>query len=157
MTKAFEAFGFRGCTFEVKHARVTQNILTREGFLFALTLIWRLAPKSIIVMAPVCSTWVYMSRSRTMRSEAFPHGATDRRLVRDANVMISRLCFLIELAEARGVWWVVEQPLTSIMHLHKRFQRLLQTTVVFYHSFDMRRFGSPSRKPTKSEPNVELC
>ena len=73
-------------------------------------------------MAPVCSSWVFMSRGSTERSPACPLGvglAAAR-----GNTMMSRAVLLARLAHARRVSWYVEQPQTSLMPRHPRWQEL---------------------------------
>ena len=74
MTSGFEFYGYRAMPYELRHDRLLHNFLGRKGFVLASTVTYRLAPISIVMMAPVCSTWVFLSRSKTLRSHAYPLG-----------------------------------------------------------------------------------
>ena len=74
MTSSFDFYGYAAQSFEVKHDNVYQNILGRRGFLMAGTLLYRLTVVSAAMFAPVCSTWTFLARHKTLRSAAFPLG-----------------------------------------------------------------------------------
>jgi hypothetical protein len=74
MTSGFAFYGYRAMPYELRHDRLLHNFLGRKGFVLASTVTYRLAPIFIVMMAPVCSTWVFLSRSKTLRSHAYPLG-----------------------------------------------------------------------------------
>ena len=57
--------------------------------------------------------------------------------------MCSLICFL----EARGVSWVVEQPRSSILWVHHRFQDILRKFTVYRVPVELAKFGAASNKP----------
>lgn len=69
----------------------------------------------------VCSSWVWISRSTTGRSVSNVLGAAN---CKNANCMVSRVVLLFIIAAALGIVCFLEQPTTSMMHLHFRFQAL---------------------------------
>ena len=50
--------------------------------------------------------------------------------------------------EARGAWWIVEQPTGSLLSDHPRFQQFIASVDVWSHTAHMGMFGSATRKPT---------
>lgn len=62
--------------------------------------------------------------------------------------MVSRLTLLLYLAEAKGQWWVVEQPRGSLLESHPRFARFCQDFEVVRFSCKMGDFGAETEKPT---------
>ncbi len=77
----------------------------------------------------VCSSWVWMCRSGTHRSHVNILGAaTDT--VQNANAMVSRVIMLFQLAVALGHAVFLEQPITSLMELHNRFQDLSHVLII---------------------------
>ena len=70
-------------------------------------------------------TPAHRSRGSTKRSPTRPLGRPDSEAVRNGNVMTARVCILLLLAATRGVWSILEQPSTSLMHLHPTFQRVM--------------------------------
>ena len=62
--------------------------------------------------------------------------------------MTARCLILCMLAAAKGCWWVLEQPSSSIMELHPTFQKVLALLNVQRMSINMSDFGGDSQKAT---------
>ena len=122
-TKLQEA-GFTCFPFELKLDAVCHDILSDPGFAFAVALVCRVRSGGFVWFGIVCSTWVFMSRSSTGRDLNHPLGRATS-LVTAANVMTSRVLLLFWLAAARGCFVILEQPSTSLMYMHPRFQELI--------------------------------
>ena len=82
--------------------------------------------------------------------------------VRAANLMVGRVCVLLYLLQAKGVFWMLEQPVGSLLERHPAFQRImgLPGCQMRRISTAMSWFGAPARKPTwvyasRFESNVE--
>ena len=141
------------------------DITQTSGFLRALYYVIALAPDGLLWCAPPCSTWVWCSRSATKRSRLNPLG-TERGKTAEANLVVSRLVLLVLAAlllHNVRVW--MEQPASSILAQHMRWQQLLDTvgqqaphTVgprlrsVFLW---LKAFGSEAMKPICVETNAE--
>ena len=52
-------------------------------------------------------------------------GDTTHKSVQDANCMVARVIVLLVLCQARKIWWVLEQPVNSLLAQHMMFQELL--------------------------------
>ncbi|CAK0840159.1 unnamed protein product, partial [Prorocentrum cordatum] len=85
---------------------------------------------------------------RPLRTHGFPHGDERVRAVADANVMVARVCLLCYVAAARGILFIVEQPVGSRLELHKWFQKLSRDLTLWRHTIHMHHFGGASDKPT---------
>lgn len=154
VNKGFQRLGWSAAAVDLRYGEC-MNILAASGFacgpqcmstilqhtsspmvkfLMGRRLSWkltlRLRPNGILWAAPVCSSWVYMSRGSTLRTPAVPEGDTSLASVQQANVMANRVVLLIRLAMSRGVHWVVEQPCSSVMTLMTRWQTLMEETTV---------------------------
>ena len=105
---------------------------------------------SLGVLAPVCSSFVFMNRTNNKRSWMFPLGAEGDLTVENANLMANRLLFKICVMcvfvygfrvcfalhslcvccmyvqrprmSALGVAWLLEQPFSSVFAYMPRFQ-----------------------------------
>ncbi len=121
---------------------------TPNRFALAIRYVLRLHWGSLVWLAPVCGSWVFVSRSSTGRCKAFPMGRGGSNSVRIGNLMVSRLVLLLHLLKAKGCMWVVEQPASSLLYLHTRFQDWLKHSDVFRIHMDMGAFGHPTQKPT---------
>ena len=109
-------------------------------------------------MVSYCLNWVWAwvvfhlprSRGSTLRSKTCPLGRCDSEVVQEANIMVGRLMILLMICSAKKVWWILEQPHSSIMHYHPLFQRFLQLRGVEVRKLFtcMGWFGAGSKKPT---------
>eukprot|EP00969_Alexandrium_andersonii_P330191 14592100-Alexandrium_andersonii.AAC.1 len=52
------------------------------------------------------------------------------------------------LFASRGVFWILEQPLNSILEAHPRFVWLLRTMPIYRHFARMKDYGHDSEKGT---------
>jgi len=126
ITKSLRSHCLLAVAYDYKYDAVLQNILNPYGYVFLLSLVLRLGPLGVMWLAVVCSSWVWVSRSSTKRSFVKPMGEESHVSVKQSNVMVSRATILIYICEALSLLWFLEQPSTSLMILHKRFQELLK-------------------------------
>ena len=148
VTRAMQRSGRCAFAYELNNDPLWQNMNSAEGFLHALSLVLRLPPGGGVLMAPVCSSWVFMSRGSTGRCLSNPLGWQDRPSVKDGNLMVSRCSLLSIVILAIGAWIILEQPLNSLMEAHPRFQKLVTYTDFWRYHVQMRDFGGPTAKPT---------
>lgn len=64
------------------------------------------------------------------------------------NLLASRCLVLCLIACAKGVWFVLEQPRTSIMESHPLFQAFLKLVTTRKYVMKMSDYGGPTQKPT---------
>ena len=94
IARGFRHFGFDSIPVDAKYATSPpdlHDILSPVGLCFILGLLLRLRPGSALWLAPVCSTWLWCSRSKTLRCWTLPHGCEDTAGVWEANVAVARL------------------------------------------------------------------
>ena len=101
--------------------------------------------------APPCSSWVWMSRHSTSRTAVAPLGTRLRNhpSVVANNRLVSRLCILLDMCWKRGVYYIIEQPATSLMWQHPRLMALLQKHGAQTIVTEMGAFGGDYQKPSK--------
>lgn len=63
-------------------------------------------------------------------------------------VMVSRMALIVWLLESKLVFWLYEQPATSIMWQHPRMQQLIRGLTVWRAHMYMGSYGAASPKPT---------
>ncbi|CAL1151782.1 unnamed protein product [Cladocopium goreaui] len=124
------------------------DLLSNEGFCNALYYTACLEPGSSKMAAPVCSTFVFMSRASTLRSESNPMGRSDSEAVRNGNILACRCFILLLLASCKGCWWLMEQPSTSTMEYMPCFQHLMALVSVRKMVLSLADYGSPTLKRT---------
>ena len=148
VTKAMRRRRLRAVTFEKKdHSSDQCDLLSVIGYLHALNCATALVDGSVSMNAPVCSSWGWVNRGTSCRTGGDPLGGLCRG-VREANCMVSRLVLLLFIYEARGAWWLLEQPVGSLMIHHPRLQEFLQRGFsVWRTTVRMGCFGGDSAKP----------
>ena len=114
----------------------------------ALAAVKRLRPNGLLFAAPVCSTWVFMSRGSTGRDLALAGHWKSSRSVMAANAMAARVAALCHFAASAGSHFVVEQPATSVMYSYKPFLALRTAWAVQQVRFCMAVYGGGSLKPS---------
>lgn len=120
VTNSFQRAGFRSVAYELKRDAECMNILSDLGYVFALSVAAQVRPGGFALLAPVCSTWVWICRHSVKRSYFNPLGDSGMACVRDANIMVSRCVILVLLLASRGVMVVLEQPSSSLMQYPAR-------------------------------------
>lgn len=97
------------------------------------------------------------SRGSTQRTRSRPLGRQDSEKVRQGNTMTARVMILCLLMSARSIWWLLEQPGSSIMELHPSFQSLLALIRVHKLRINMMDYGGDSRKATVLYSSFLAC
>ena len=99
-------------------------------------------------LAPPCSSWVFLSRHTTRRSKNMPLGRSPRpsRVVAN-NRLVSRMCHLLEFFFGRGIYYIIEQPRSSLMFEHPRLKKLLRRHAAAAIKTELGAFGAETLKP----------
>ena len=137
-------------SFEIRHD-ASEDMLSDEGWLKALSNIVHTKCDGLNHWGPPCSSWVFINRWTSGRTAQNPLGNEARRYVRDANTMTSRMVVLLLVSVILGQHFLLEQPLTTILHLHYRMRWLLHVLkwyVLEIHTY-MGAFGASSPKPSR--------
>ena len=93
----------------------SHDVTAEAGFLALIDLAMRLVLGGIIVGAPPCSLFIFLSSSFHRRGPGHEQGDTSKLPVRLANAIVDNTMVLLEVAHLRSVWFVLEQPATSWM------------------------------------------
>ena len=135
ISRATQKFGFQACALDKTYSSAdTMDICTENGFRHALQLACRLMPGSTCWAAPVCSSWVWVSRSSSRRSATRPEGDTKISWVSQGNLQVKLTVTVLLVAFMRGAYVYVEQPCSSIMELFEpmtSFVKLIAKNVVW--------------------------
>ena len=118
--------------------------LSTLGFLITLQGLRHMARGGLAWFAPPCSSWIWLSRGSTRRSALNPRGARRYRKVREANKLCRRLIYLLEYLVAKGVFFAIEQPVTSLMWLYRPLRRSLKRWNVFEVCIPLGQYGASS-------------
>eukprot|EP00971_Amphidinium_carterae_P043524 856384-Amphidinium_carterae.1 len=124
------------------------DFISARGFAAVLALTLRLRKSSVFFSAPVCSSWVWINRATNKRSCSSPLGDVSVESVAKGNKMVSNLAGLCWLLAARGICFVIEQPQSSLLEHHPKWQRLAAVLPLYKVGISMGRFGAETLKPT---------
>ena len=121
-----------------------------QGLQLLLEQVGRLVPHATVMMGPPCSNWVWISRSNTKRSKVSVQGDETQAVVVKGNMIAATLSQLMKLLHGRGVFYLIEQPASSLFFEHPAVASVLKehAPCVGRARFLMSSFGAPSAKPT---------
>ena len=88
------------------------------------------------------------SAGSTLRSRQRPLGRRDSECVRLGNLLCCRALILLCLCASKGVWWILEQPMSSCMEFHPLFQRVIRMLGMRKILISMSNYGGPTEKKT---------
>ena len=148
VSRAMLNSGLLTLPFELLDNPVMQNIMSAMGFIYAMHIALRLKPGGGSNTAPVCSTWTWVNRYTSQRSEHRPLGSSTVASVLEANTMVARQMLILWLFCARKTYWVLEQPVNSLMEKHPRFVELCSHFNITRTTINMSDYGSESKKPS---------
>jgi hypothetical protein len=121
VSRGFAALGCTGCALDVRFS-ADHDLLSPTGFLTALRAVLRVQQGGLLWAAPPCSTWVWLSRASTGRDKRV-EGDAHNDYVQGQNALVCRLVLLLRLCMRRGVYWIVEQPRSTLMFEYAPFKR----------------------------------
>ena len=147
MCKWGEMAGLNVAAIDRSHAK-HMNLTTVEGLGLAVVMALRVVCGGLMFLGPQCSTWVWMSRSQTKRSQSRPLGDASSACVREGNDLNAAVALVCAIAHEMGVFWVLEQPSTSLFCSTAAMSRTIATTQAARASFAMSLYGHTSRKHT---------
>ena len=153
--------GYAACGFDIGEDRCYEDFTSACGMLAAIQLFRALRYGGAHHWATVCSSWIWMSRGSTLRSDVFPlgfqkDGKKRCRSVAQGNLMVSNMSLFLLWSLAKRCLWIVEQPGSSLMWQHPRMQQVKKAVnsmcdkTFKYTSVEttMGAFGAPTVKPT---------
>lgn len=124
LSQAFRRSGLQSQEYDINKCTMSMDMRSTAGLLKAVQLTLRLRIGGLLWSGTPCSTWIFLARGSTGRSQGNPLGRTEVKCVSDANIVVARVSLLIMLAVARGASWAVEQPSSSLMPRHPRMVQL---------------------------------
>ena len=111
--------------------------------------LWFYGPKTNILQSLIRQTLDHLrSAGSTLRSRQRPLGRPDSDCVRLGNLLCCRALLLLCLCASKGVWWILEQPMSSCMEYHPLFQRVIRMLGMRKILVSMANYGGPTEKKT---------
>ena len=150
-TRALRAVGLNCAVYDLNlGGSPCYDITTSLGFAKVLDLLRRVRPGGLLLGGPPCSSFVWINRSTSGRSEFRPEGRTSLEYIRLANLICCRVMLLLAFCASRGIHWLIEQPGSSILSSMHRFNLMKHNQSVYYTKTWMGMF-SPHRTPKSTK------
>ncbi|CAL1149091.1 unnamed protein product, partial [Cladocopium goreaui] len=123
------------------------NLLSSFGFLLCLNYIRHLKQSGCAWFAIPCSSWVWMSMGSSMRSYLRPQGWSEKRCTQIGNRLARRLCYMLELCFRKKVFYIIEQPQSSLLFQYKPLKKLLLRHGARMGQCSLGGYFAPTLKP----------
>ena len=120
--EAFSSASYHAIGFDRDTRDPLQDILLPHGLLLALSIARQCKFKSFHDWGTLCSSWVWVARSVSGRTYINPSGDSDHWFASEGNIMVARMILICLFLLARLAVVHVEQPGTTMMNLHPRWQ-----------------------------------
>ena len=148
ISRATQKFGFQACALDKTYSSEDiMDICTEKGFRHALQLDCRLMPGSTCWAAPVCSSWVWVSRSSSGRNARRPQGDTKISWVSQGNLQVKLTVTVLLVAFMRGAYVYIEQPCSSMMELFEPMTSFVKLIAQQKCRVTLGAYGAESAKP----------
>ena len=143
------------------------DVATFDGFLQTIILVLRVKEKGLLHVGMPCASFVWISRSRHRRTAEAPFGDETQPNVLKANQILGRVALLLVLATVRKIWWLIEQPKSSMLpycpNVHAVMAMAGNVVPTFYCQYYMGCWGHWCPKPSLSLgsaswlPKLQFC
>ena len=147
MAAAFNAFGLPASTFEKEHGGESEDVLSDAGLGKLLFTVARVATGGLVWLGPPCSSWIWLSRRSTKRKKSDVQGDATVASVAEANKLAHVVADVIRTCHALGVYFVVEQPNTSLLFDYEPMALALSETRARRAFVELGRAGARTAKP----------
>ena len=115
LTTACSQVGLNVAWYDCVLDPIKMNLLSNSDMGEAILLALSLVVGGTAWFGVPCSTFVFMSRGHTKRTRSKPKGNVKRSDVTSANMIVERVSFLIKILAMRKVYWIMEQPMGSLL------------------------------------------
>jgi hypothetical protein len=125
----------------------SHDLTTKAGVKTVVKLVCRLQPESCIWAAPLCSSWVWVTRDGTERSSSHPAGNSDVPRVLEGNKMVTNLVAIFGFAFVLGHHLFLEQPPTSLMRQYEPMKSFISGCLKYTIRTWLGAFSASTPKP----------
>lgn len=125
------------------------NCFTRAGMRNWVGAVLHTRAGATAWFAPTCSSFVFLSRSTSGRSQENPWGNPSNAFVHDGNRLLLRVVIVALLCALVDVDWAIEQPISSIMTQLPFVERLFEKLEVSRKTCWLGAYGADSPKLLK--------
>ena len=149
ITKAADRLGLASIGYDKTYSSTAINdINSKMGFARAMSLTLRVRRHGSIWRAPVCSSWVWISRSGSDRTQQHAGGNTKIPRIRSGNTMVVRLVLIMLVAWCRGCHLFMENPASTIIQYFSPLRELIACILKHKVGVDLSAYGTEVPKPS---------
>ena len=116
------------------------DLASTAGFIFWIRACLTLMVGALAIFGLPCQTFCWLAMGHTKRSTCFPLGNENRSDVKEANLLVIRVLVLVKLLVLREVYYLLENPLGSMLWAQVAWKR-----------------SRSSLKIRKHKPKRQLC
>ena len=135
-------------TFEKLDDDVGEDILTDWGISHLVWMVLRVKRGGLVFLGPPCKSWIFLTCPATGRTKLNPAGRWSSKIARLGNKIADMVSRVIMLCTALGIFWIIEQPMRSLMHKFQPIHDVNTLLDVVRTSFPMAAFGHHAFKQT---------
>ncbi|CAL1128416.1 unnamed protein product, partial [Cladocopium goreaui] len=117
--------GLQSRALDVNYTR-KMDLATAFGFILAVNFVRHVRQQGCAWFALPCSSWVFLSQGSTKRHFLRPQGWNCFKSTAEGNRLARRLAYLLELCHKLKIFYIIEQPESSLLFRYKPFWRLLK-------------------------------
>ncbi|CAE7328496.1 unnamed protein product [Symbiodinium sp. CCMP2592] len=144
LTAAVEAAGLRVRSYDVLSSK-SMDLNSAFGWTLALNMVRHVVATGLIWFGIPCSTWIFMSRGSCRRTWFVPQGMGSARC-RNGNRLCRRMCYLLRYAVAKKLYFVIENPTSTLLWQYGPLRKLLRKIGVMKVSLHLGSYGAFSPK-----------
>ncbi|CAK9093449.1 Uncharacterized protein SCF082_LOCUS43965 [Durusdinium trenchii] len=148
VTGVWTRAGYRAAPFEILLDSSWMDILTPQGFCLAICMALRMRREAFAMLATVCSSWVFVSRSSSHGTHVMFQVSASNQKSTSFKEMVAKMTLILYILESRRCYWCYEQPSSSMLWSHPRMQAFFKKVTCFKAFTYMGAYGASTPKPT---------
>lgn len=149
LSRALNDHGIAASGYDMANDNIYENCLTLEGVQFFLMMLVRVAAGGVVWLGPPCCSWIWLTRSKSKRTGDHPEGNIEDKWVQQHNCIAEFVAKVIVTCHQRGIYWVIEQPLSSVLFRFGPIAEAIASTGGRSVSVRLGDFGAETTKPLR--------
>lgn len=151
LAHAFHQHALPCAAYDIIRDAKFEDVLRPEGVANYIRILRQSCPGSVHWFAPPCSSWGFLSRSKSGRSVQHPEGHLNDPWVRTHNAIACFVAEAVEAAASRDIFIVLENPRASLLFAFEPMKNALAKVGARAVTLNLGDFGADSQKP------ITLC
>ena len=141
-----EAASLRCGTFDILHA-ADQDCTQQSGRDLVLSMLEGTRRGGLVWLAPPCSSWIFLSRSKSQRTKQRPQGNHLDPWVKHHNCIADFVATVLMRCQELGLDYVIEQPSSSLLYDYPPIKHAVTVSAGRRVHLTLGSYGAESLKP----------